>query len=282
MWLATTVTDYKVGTWKHWCLVLAVGVILCPPGNRRAKRVVAPPCVQAPSWGGGFSLQRLFVVPEVGNAVMQWKAFYEPPDQTKGNAIQDYFVSPLSCATFFGLGVLSAANELDARQLGHHQEQSGPHFGRRELVSVFAARLTIPTLRVPSGPKEGGRHVPNPRKAKTVPYEFPDPTEENRNRWQAMVQEAIAKRELGWTKVTDGQWILSGNCPRCAHLMSNYFDLEVIVARVYGGDFFEALKETFPAEVVCTCEVDAPHRKDTKGCGWGGGLEIDVPTPEEA
>jgi hypothetical protein len=113
------------------------------------------------------------------------------------------------------------------------------------------------------------------------PFEFPSQTKENMDLWEKQVNEALGRRGLRWSRAAEKQWILGGDCPRCGHRFTNYFDIEVVAARTFGVDTFEADKAAFMTEVVCLCEENPPHRKDTKGCGWGSGLDIEVPTPRE-
>ena len=121
--------------------------------------------------------------------------------------------------------------------------------------------------------------MPDPPQAQP-PFEFPSPTKQNRSMWQRQVTEALVAGGLGWSHITDTQWILEGNCPRCGHPITNYVDLDVIAARTFGVDTFKADEDSLITEVVCTCDVTPAHRKDTKGCGWGSGLEIELPLPK--
>jgi hypothetical protein len=36
---------------------------------------------------------------------------------------------------------------------------------------------------------------------------------------------------------------------------------------------------TFKDQVVCSCRVDPAHKKDAAGCGYGKGLDINIPMP---
>ena len=118
-------------------------------------------------------------------------------------------------------------------------------------------------------------------------YEFPPQTPQAVADWQRQVGQALEVHTLNWQHTIDTQWILSGQCPRCDHDMSNYFDLDVVIA----GPFFDAAtyaptgdeaRSQFQTEVVCTCHAEPPHRKDTAGCGYGKGLQIAIPSPREA
>lgn len=85
---------------------------------------------------------------------------------------------------------------------------------------------------------------------------------------------------LTWTHVADQQWSLEGTCPRCGDHFGQYFDFEVVVSRALGADLFTPEREQLTTQVVCLCDVDPPHRKGTKGCGAGKGLEITVAAPQ--
>jgi hypothetical protein len=120
----------------------------------------------------------------------------------------------------------------------------------------------------------------------TVPYEFP--ASDRKEWWEKRVRQAISRGSLKWTHVIENQWTLSGKCPRCKHSMSDYMDLSVIVAETLTGTSFgprgaaEPRKAaTFRTEVICNCDVISPHRKETKGCGYGKDLEIELLIPSK-
>ncbi|MEA2498869.1 MAG: hypothetical protein QOH26_1274 [Actinomycetota bacterium] len=114
--------------------------------------------------------------------------------------------------------------------------------------------------------------------ANSVPFEHPSP--DQRQAWQTKVRDAIKAKSLKWSPIIDRQWVLSGQCPRCKDEISNYVDLEVLVAETLSKTSFDiGTKANFPTEVVCNCDVEDPHRKATKGCGAGQGLQIEIPVP---
>src|SRR5215831_9001942 len=130
---------------------------------------------------------------------------------------------------------------------------------------------TDPLYRYPS--------APDPK----APYTFPSQGE--RKAWEDAVCDAISgKHTLTWRRMTDKQWALAGDCPRCGHRMSNYVDVEVIVSQDFFGptafgSVGAAAPEKFTTEVICNCRTDPPHKKDTNGCGYGRSLEIEIPFP---
>jgi hypothetical protein len=111
----------------------------------------------------------------------------------------------------------------------------------------------------------------------TVQYQFPTPDEQPN--WEYAVNTAINLESLRWVRVVDHQWILTGDCPRCHHHFSQYVDLEVVVSDSLSAKTYTAQGQRTTLEVVCLCDEDPPHRKDTKGCGAGRGLQISVVTP---
>jgi hypothetical protein len=114
----------------------------------------------------------------------------------------------------------------------------------------------------------------------TDDYRFPSPTE--RLAWQTAVNKAIAAGDLTWTHLGDTRWELHGTCPHCRHTMSQLVDTDVIVGGPMNVTFsFRRDGPTFGTEVVCNCQPRAPHRKDTRGCGYGKNLMIAVSVPDE-
>ena len=126
----------------------------------------------------------------------------------------------------------------------------------------------------------GVRMTDPPAPKETGDYEFPPP--DKKDEWEQKVRDAIQAGTLGFTHIVDTQWDLHGHCPRCRHDMSNLVDTKVIssdtilTVREYGPP---GRATEFETEVVCTCKVDPPHKKDTAGCGYGQGLLIKVPMP---
>lgn len=113
-----------------------------------------------------------------------------------------------------------------------------------------------------------------------IAYLFPTPAE--RAAWEQAINAGIADGSLMWTHVADQQWRLDGTCPRCHDHFGQYFDFEVVVPRQFGGGLFASKQNRITTQVVCLCDADPPHRKDTKGCGAGKGLEISLATPPKA
>jgi hypothetical protein len=115
-----------------------------------------------------------------------------------------------------------------------------------------------------------------------IAYEFPSPAE--RPAWEKAVNDGIASGTLVWTHITDQQWRLDGECPRCEDSFGQYFDFDVVVSRQFGGSHFGPGQNRITTQVVCLCDVDPPHRQNTQGCGAGKGLEITLvpPSPPEA
>ncbi len=113
---------------------------------------------------------------------------------------------------------------------------------------------------------------------KPEPYEFPSPAE--RPGWEQAVNANIAAGHLKWTHLAIQQWRLDGECPRCHDQFGQYFDFDVVVSREIGAGQFAPAQDRVTTQVVCLCEVDPPHRKDTKGCGAGKGLEISLAMPQ--
>jgi len=114
----------------------------------------------------------------------------------------------------------------------------------------------------------------------TGDYRFPSPVE--RRAWEAAVNAAVAAGDLTWTHLGDTRWELGGTCPRCHHSMSQLVDTDAVVGDLMNVTYtFRGAGQTFVTEVVCNCEEAAPHRKDTKGCGYGKRLMIAVDAPGE-
>lgn len=129
-----------------------------------------------------------------------------------------------------------------------------------------------------------------------VRYNFPVPA--NHDDWQKAVTDAFEQQHLSWEHVVADQYAIVGKCPRCTHPFSNYKELIVVVpANGAGGVtrltsaptmrllfFFKAhtgerSAEPLETDVVCTCSNN--HGKKDAGCGWGRGLTVNVPWPQE-
>jgi len=112
----------------------------------------------------------------------------------------------------------------------------------------------------------------------SLAYRFPPPGD--RAEWEAKVRQAIKDTHLVWTHLDDTQWILAGECPRCHHQMSQLVDTEVVVASAGITTYsYVIVDDRLRTEVVCNCDEPEPHKKDTKGCGYGKGLLIGLDRP---
>lgn len=121
-------------------------------------------------------------------------------------------------------------------------------------------------------------------------YEFGWPHDSQK--WQKMVNDAIGANKLKWEKEVDSQYILSGVCPRCEAQTGQYIDLEVLTAdTAVAQDYSIApsmsevatdtgvppdARRVVKISFSCLCEENPPHVKDTKGCGAGAGMGMDI------
>lgn len=111
-------------------------------------------------------------------------------------------------------------------------------------------------------------------------YDFGWP--HNEAAWESKVKEAIKSKKLKWVHVVDSQYTLSGECPHCHDQTAQYFDLNVVHADTLAADNFGGIAtDTQQTQISfsCLCDVDPPHRKDSKGCGAGAGADITVDYP---
>ena len=101
----------------------------------------------------------------------------------------------------------------------------------------------------------------------TLPWEYPDETEENAARWQSAIDVAVAAGGLMIRRSGYKTFSLSGACPRCSHPTSHSFEVGVVM----GVDAVQKVRAR--TNVDCQCRLLHDGRPDKRdGCGWGGPL----------
>jgi hypothetical protein len=111
-----------------------------------------------------------------------------------------------------------------------------------------------------------------------IPYEFP--ASDKRAAWEQEVRAAIKGGGFKWTHVVDEQWILSGKCPHCGDTTAQYFDTKVLVAHTLDAVSYESKDERIKTQVACTCSAKHSQIEGIRGCGYGAGLDIEIPVGE--
>ena len=119
-------------------------------------------------------------------------------------------------------------------------------------------------------------------------YEFAGGNAAALEKWQALVEGALAEGNLVLTHQFGDTYFLTGACPRCGHGLGKVVEFAV---RVPGGatknSAFDVSTTSAPrrvdsviVDVPCSCS--APHEgrgEKRSGCGWGKGMPVKLDKP---